>query len=188
MKLFLFVVLILLPPATPAADSVCVSEAHPSEEQVKKSTNTSPTDLIVIKYHIGSVVEVDVSRSDPPPKIDDSHQTEGNPPQYERRVKAELQVQNSGSKRIKSLDWRLLLIVDKNSTKEIYSYAIHSNKDIRPGEKVTLDGWIRNESIKAVSKQREKGLTKERVDITRVVYADGSIWEGDKPLKTPLTY
>ena len=153
----------------------------------EKFPNTSPTDLIVIKYHIGSVVQVDVSRSDPPSKIDESHQFEGNPPQYEWRVKAELQVQNTGSKRIKRIDWRLILIVGENSTKEIYSYGLHSNKTIRPGEKVTLAGWIRNQSIKAISKQREKGLAKERVDITRIEYADGSIWEGEKPLKTPLT-
>jgi hypothetical protein len=153
----------------------------------EKVSNTSPPDLIVTGYHIGSGVLVDVSRSDPPPKIDDSHQTEGNLPQYERRVKVELQVQNSGSKRIKSIDWRLILIAGENSTKQIYSYGLHSNRTIRPGEKITLVGWIRNQSIKAISKQREKGLAKERVDITRIQYSDGSIWEGDKPLKTPLT-
>ena len=34
MKLFLFVVLIFLPPATPAVDCVCVKEPLPSEEKV----------------------------------------------------------------------------------------------------------------------------------------------------------
>ena len=153
----------------------------------EKSSNTSPPDLIIIKYQIGSVVQVDVSRTAHPPKIDESHQFEDDPHHYESRVKAELQVQNSGSKRIKRIDWRLLLIVGENSTKQIYSYGIHSNKTIRPGEKVTLAGWIRNQSINVISKQRKKGLAKERVDITRIEYADGSIWEGDQPLKTPLT-
>ena len=35
MKLLLFVVLIFLPPATAAADCVCVKEPHPSQERVK---------------------------------------------------------------------------------------------------------------------------------------------------------
>ena len=150
----------------------------------EKFPNTSPPDLIVIKYHIGSDVQVDVSRSSHPPKIDESHQFEDDPHHYESRVKAELQVQNSGSKRIKRIDWRILLIVGENSTKQIYSYGLHSNRTIRAGEKVTLAGWIRNQSIKTISKQREKGLAKERVDITRIQYADGSIWEGEQPLKT----
>jgi hypothetical protein len=123
----------------------------------EKSPNTSPTDLIIIKYHIGSGVLGDVSRSDPPPKLDDSHQFGGSPPEYEWRVKAELQVQNSGSTSMKS-------------------------------GKVILAVWIRNQSLKTISKQREKGLAKERVDITRIEYADGSIWEGGKSLKFPLTY
>jgi hypothetical protein len=29
---------------------------------------------------------------------------------------------------------------------------------------------------------------KERVDITRIEYADGSVWEGEKSIKLPITY
>jgi hypothetical protein len=151
----------------------------------EKTLNTSPTDLTIIKYHLGSMVLADVSHSAPPPKIDESHQFEGDTPSYEWRAKAELQVQNTGSKSIKSIDWRLLLIEEGNSAKRIYSYAVHSRKALRPGETVTFAGWIRNQSLKAISKQRKKVLVKEQVDITRVEYADGSIWEGGKSLKVP---
>jgi hypothetical protein len=75
-----------------------------------------------------------------------------------------------------------------NSTKEIHSYDIRSRKTIRSGETVTLVGLIRNQSLKAISKRRDKGLLKERVDITRIEYADGSIWEGEKSIKVPITY
>jgi hypothetical protein len=153
----------------------------------QKSLNPRPKDLIVIRHQL-RIFRVDVSRSDPPPGIDNSHQFEGEPPRYDWRAKPELQVQNTGSKSIKSIDWRLLLVAEVNSTKEINPFDIRSRKTIRPGETVTLAGLIRNQSLKAISKRRDKGLVKERVDITRIEYADGSIWEGEKSIKVPITY
>jgi hypothetical protein len=69
----------------------------------QKSLSPRPKDLIVIRHQL-RIFRVDVSRSDPPPGIDNSHQFEGEPPRYDWRAKPELQVQNTGSKSMKSIE------------------------------------------------------------------------------------
>src|SRR5713226_6905184 len=99
-----------------------------------KTPNTSPSDLVITKSKLGSIVRVDTSPRDPPPKIDESPQFKGSPPSYEWQFKAELEVQNTGSRIIRSIVWQFPLIVATNPEKVIQSYLVRSNKKIRPGE------------------------------------------------------
>jgi hypothetical protein len=144
-----------------------------------KSINSSSPNLIVIKHKLGSIIRVNVSARDQPPDIDKSPHLEINPPRYEWRAKAQLQVQNAGSKNIRSIDWRLLLIVEENSTKQIKSYFTHSNKLLRPGQIAKLERSISDQSLKTLKKQRDKGMTTEHAVVTRIEYSDGAIWQGE---------
>jgi hypothetical protein len=146
-----------------------------------KSINSGPPNLIVIKHKLGSIIRVDVSERDQPPNIDQSPHLEINPPRYEWRAKAQLQLRNTGHKKIKSIDWRLLVIVEENSTKQITDYFTHSDKVLSPGKTVTLERWVREQSLKTLKKQRDKGLAKEQAVIARIEYSDGTIWQVRTP-------
>ena len=146
-----------------------------------KSINPSPPNLVVIKHKLGSIIRVDVSDHDQPPNIDYSPHLEIKPPRYEWRAKAQLRVQNTGGKKIKSIDWRILLIVEANSTKLTRSYFTHSEEVLRPGETATLSRWLREPSLKTLKEQRDKGLIKEQAEIARIEYSDGAVWKGGKP-------
>ena len=147
------------------------------------SLNTSSPDLNVLKQKLGPIIRVDVSHRDPPPNADDSPLHAINPPRDEWRFKAEIKVQNTGSKTIKSIEWEVLFILRENSTLMSRGYTAHSRKSIRAGETVTLASWIKDDSLKIVRTQRQKGLLKEKVQISRIEYADGSIWEAEKSMR-----
>jgi hypothetical protein len=138
-----------------------------------KTPNISATDLIIIKSKLGSIVRVDTSRPDPPPKLDESPHLEFNPPSYEWQVKAELKVQNTGSRSIKSIVWQFLLIVETNPEKRIQSYLIRSKKEIRPGKTVKVTGWIKGAYLKELRKHQRAGVLHAQAEIKRINYADG---------------
>src|SRR5260370_24213642 len=138
-----------------------------------KTPNTSATDIIIIKSKVGPIVRVDISRRDPPPKLDESSHVDINPPSYEWKVKAELEVQNTGSKSIKSVVWNFLLIVETNPAKNIQSYLIRSKKEIRPGETVKVSGWVKDAYLKQLRKQQRAGSLHVQAEIKSIYYADG---------------
>src|SRR6266404_17891 len=137
-----------------------------------KTPNTSATDLRIIKSKLGSIVRVDTSRRDPPPELDRSSHVDIIPPSYEWRAKAELEVQNTGSKRIKSIVWQFILRVETNPDKTIQSYLIRSKKEIRPGETVKVTGWIKGAYLKELRRQQRAGLLQVQAEIKRINYAD----------------
>jgi len=142
-----------------------------------KTPNTSPSDLVITKSKLGTIVPVDVSPRDPPPKIDESPQFKGSPPSYEWRFKAELEVQNTGSRIINSIVWQFPLIVATNPEKIFQTYLVRSNKKIRPGETVKVASWIKGAYLKELRKPQRAGLLQGHGEIKFVNYADGRIWE-----------
>jgi hypothetical protein len=146
-----------------------------------KTSYTSAPDLTVIKSKLISIISVDVSSPDPPPQ--DNVSPSYNPPRYEWQGKAELEVQNTGSKSIKSIDWEFFLIVEENSEKTTRSYRIRSKKAIRPGEIAKVTGWFQDAYLKALRKRLKEGLLQGQAEIKRINYADGRIW---LPLKLRL--
>ena len=143
--------------------------------------DTSATDLIIIKSKLGPIVGVDTSRGDPPPKRHESQQFKGSPPSYEWQAKAELEVQNTGSKTIKSIVWQFPIIVATkimatSSVKIIQHNLMRSKKEIQPGETVKVTGWIKGAYLKELRKQQKAGLLQGHGEITRINYADGGIW------------
>jgi len=141
-----------------------------------KTLQTSAPGLIINKTKLGSIVSVETSRRDPPPNIDDSHAFETNPPGSEWQGKAELEVQNTGSKSIKSIDWTLLVIVEGNSKMKIQGYFVRSKKEIRPGETVKVTSWFKGANLNEWRKRLGDGSLQTQAQITQINFADGSRW------------
>jgi hypothetical protein len=143
-----------------------------------ESQYTTAPDLIIIKSRLSSIVRVDVSPPDSPlsdnhsPRITRRH----NPPEYEWHGKAELELQNNGSKSVKSIYWEFFLFVEGNSEILNRSYRIHSKKAIKPGQTVKITGWIKDTYLKELREQQKKGSLQGRAEIKRINYLDGGIW------------
>jgi hypothetical protein len=139
---------------------------------------TTAPDLVVIKSKLGSIIRVDITRPDPPPNDNQYSRIGVNPPppMYEWRGKAELEVQNTGSKSIKRIYWEFFLMVEENSVQASRSYQIRSKKTIRPGQTVKVAGWIKDIALKELREQLKKGSLQGRAEIKRIDYANGGIW------------
>jgi len=135
---------------------------------------TTAQDLIVINSKLSSIVHVDVTRSDPPPS--DNNFPRMNPPEYEWQGKVELDIQNIGSKSIKSIYWEFFLVVEGDSEKLNRSYPIHSKKAIKPGRTVKVTSWIKDTYLKGLREHLKKGPLQGRAEIKRINYVDGGIW------------
>jgi len=148
-----------------------------STPQAKAQYTTAP-DLILLESKLGSIVRVDVTRPDPPPNDNQYPRIGVNPPppSYEWHGKAELDVQNTGSRRIKSIYWEFFLTVGADSYQAPRGYQIRSKKTIRPGQTVKLTGWIKDTYLKELRERPNKGLLQGRAEIKRIDYADGRIW------------
>ena len=83
----LWLMMLLAPPLTPTAQF--------------KASPAQASDLSIVAYKLGPIVRVDVSPNDPPPELDrqSSVAAEINPPRYEWQAKAELEIQNTGTRR-----------------------------------------------------------------------------------------
>lgn len=77
---------------------------------------------------------------------------------------------NTGSKRIKSVSWEYVVFKDAEQRQVRRVHSINSNRTILPGEAVRLkmEGYHLQHS------------PYEKARVTRVVYADGTVWQGAK--------
>jgi len=139
----------------------------------QKPLDTRVSDLVIVKSRLGRIVPVDVTRSDPPPQMDESLHFRVNPPEYEWHAKAELEVQNTGSKSIKNIDWEFFLMVDGNAGQDIRSYRIRSKKLIRPSETVKVTGWFKDNGLREMRKQVKEGLVQTQAEIRLIKDEDG---------------
>lgn len=139
----------------------------------QKLPDTNVSDLVIIKSKLGRIVRVDVTRSDPPPRLDESSSFRVDPPEYEWQAKAELEVQNTGSKSIKNIDWELILLVDGNAGQDLRSYRIRSKKLIRPGETVKVTGWFKDNALREMRQQAKAGQLQTKAEIKLIRDEDG---------------
>lgn len=77
---------------------------------------------------------------------------------------------NTGSKAIKSVFWEYITFKDRDEKELSRVFSIHNNRTILPGESVRL--------IKQGYRLPDSQY--KRVHITRIKYADGTIWQGMK--------
>jgi hypothetical protein len=88
---------------------------------------------------------------------------------------------NDGDKLITALEWDYVLTDKKDAQHEILRTTIRSEKKIPPGAKRTVESRERGglDHIWKVRKDADKSIV-----ITRIEYADGTVWAAGKLLKT----
>lgn len=81
--------------------------------------------------------------------------------------------QNTGTKPIKSVNWECLLFRDAQETELARIYSFHSRKELLPGKSLRLKKSGYNLQTSPYKRFR----------VTRIEYADGTIWQGTKTKK-----
>jgi hypothetical protein len=93
-----------------------------------------------------------------------------------------LTVRNSGAKALKSIEWAHVFS-DPETGKELKRYRVQSKERVAPSETLTLTKAV---FIKPGESTRHLNAGRQRVEVTRVEYDDGTVWratesEGRKP-------
>jgi hypothetical protein len=111
------------------------------------------------------------SRTVRPPR---QHGPRGPKPEYVYEVK----VSNTGAKKIRELVWKYVLL-DPDTGREISDHQFTSKVSIRPGRSKKLVGHSAPPALVSVARTNRdlRDQYTERVEIRRVEYDDGSVWE-----------
>ncbi len=94
----------------------------------------------------------------------------------------EIKVVNTGAKKIRSLLWEYVLF-DEGTQREVGRHLFESRVGIDVGKSKGLTAWSTQPPATAVdvskSDKESRGQFSERVDVQRVEYDDGTVWERD---------
>ena len=101
---------------------------------------------------------------------------------YVFKYASRLAVKNSGARAFKSIEWAHVFS-DPETGKELKRYRLKSAERIAPGETLTLSKAV---FIKPGESTRHLRAGRQRIEVTRVEYDDGTVWrakvpEGRKP-------
>ncbi|MDQ3805452.1 MAG: hypothetical protein M3416_16690 [Acidobacteriota bacterium] len=92
---------------------------------------------------------------------------------YVFKYRATATVKNSGAKAVKAVEWDYVF-VEPEGGKELKRYRLQSKQAIGPGATETLSKDV---SIKPEENTRHLTAGRQQVVVTRVEYADGSVWK-----------
>jgi hypothetical protein len=106
-----------------------------------------------------------------------------NPPRRSTRAPKpeyvyEVKVNNTGAKRIRELVWRYVLL-DPDTGREVSDHQFTSKVSIHPGRSKKVVGYSSPPALVSASRTNRdlRDQYTERVEIRRVLYNDGSVWE-----------
>jgi hypothetical protein len=91
-----------------------------------------------------------------------------------------LTIKNESKKTIRAIDWDYIFL-DATSLNELGRQEFSNEQKISPGKTAELRIQIRKPPTQVVSvtsfDKSERSLFKEQVDVIRIEYSDGSVWE-----------
>jgi hypothetical protein len=121
-------------------------------------------------------------RTQLPPPVKSANDSRGIPPNERRDYYLyEVKLSNTGTKKIRSLIW-VYVLFDKTTQRQIGSQAFESKLGLGAGKSTSLTGVSTRPPVVAVDVSKSDRETKpgqhlERVEIHRVVYEDGTVWQ-----------
>ncbi|HYG81557.1 MAG TPA: hypothetical protein VD861_14270 [Pyrinomonadaceae bacterium] len=92
---------------------------------------------------------------------------------YVFKYTARATVKNTGTKAIKAVSWDYVF-TDGKERRELKRYRFQSKRQIPPGETQTLTAGV---GLDPKDKARHITAGKQGVEITKLEYADGSVWK-----------
>jgi hypothetical protein len=95
---------------------------------------------------------------------------------YVFKYRAQLTLRNRSAKAVKSVSWDVVFVEPGQATGAKH-YPLQLKQQITPGETQTL---VREIHIKPEESTRHISSGTRKVQLTRVEYADGSVWRADE--------
>lgn len=92
---------------------------------------------------------------------------------YIFKYEARVTLKNGGAKAIKAVSWEHVF-TDAEGGKELRRYRLQSKQQVPPGEARTLSAGV---GIDPKESTRHITTGKQSVEVTRIEYADGSVWK-----------
>ncbi len=92
---------------------------------------------------------------------------------YVFKYRAQAALRNAGAKAVKAVEWDYVF-VEPEGGKELKRYRLRSKQPIAPGATETL---VKEVFIKPGEDTRHLAAGRQQVAVTRVEYADGSVWK-----------
>jgi len=92
---------------------------------------------------------------------------------YVFKYTARVTLKNSGAKTIKSVSWDYVF-ADAKDQKELKRYKLQSRQQILPGQTQAVS---RDVGLDPKDNTQHISIGKQSVEITRIEYADGSVWQ-----------
>ena len=92
---------------------------------------------------------------------------------YVFKYTAKATLKNTGTKAIKSVSWDYVF-TDEKERKELKRYRFQSKQQILPGETQTVSAGL---GLDPKEKAPHIKTGKQSVEITKIDYADGSVWK-----------
>ena len=92
---------------------------------------------------------------------------------YVFKYTAKATLKNTGTKTIKAVSWDYVF-TDEKEHKELKRYRLQSKQPILPGETQTLTAGV---GLDPKDKSRHIATGKQSVEITKLEYADGTVWK-----------
>jgi len=96
---------------------------------------------------------------------------------YVFKYRAAATVRNGGAKAVEAVEWDYVF-ADPEGGKELKRYRLQSKQEVGPGATASLSKEV---FIKPGEDTRHLTAGRQRVVVTRVEYADGSVWKPEKP-------
>lgn len=98
---------------------------------------------------------------------------------YVFKYAARLTVKNSGAKAVRAVEWEHVFF-DPEDGKELKRYRLQSKQQVAPGATLSLSKEV---LIGPDENTRHLTAGKQRVRLTRVEFADGTVWRSEEEKK-----
>jgi hypothetical protein len=95
---------------------------------------------------------------------------------YVFKYRARVHLKNGGAKAVKAVNWDYVF-AEPETGRELRRYRVESRRHILPGETQSLDKEI---YVEPKENTRHLGTGRQSVLVTRVEFADGTVWRADE--------
>jgi hypothetical protein len=150
----------------------CVLSAVAAAQGVVNRLGAPGVEVVSFEWKYEGYVPFEVVRSE---RSGDSMKT-ARGTGYVFKYVARLTVRNTSAKAIRSVEWNQLF-VDPDAGKELKRYRLQSKQPVAPGETLTLAKTV---FIKPGESTRHFTTGRQKIQIMRVEFADGTIWRLDE--------
>ena len=154
---------------------LCALAALAAAQSADDKQSPSGIEVKSFDWKYDGYAPVEVVRSDKTGVVFSVKRTTG----YVFKYTARATVKNTSAKAIKSIEWEYIFF-DPDGGKELKRYKLQSKQQVEPGATAAL---VKEVAISPDENTHHITAGRQRVEITRVEFADGTVWRREEEKK-----